>query len=395
MSDTTCTHGGNGRPLPDAWGQLISAERQTELRSILDAWDTQGANHGGHRGPFDHGDRLTGADVYWLVEEGKHRRPGFIIFPSLQGADLGGAHLEGAFLFHAHLEGAYLRLAHLNEANCTGVDLEGADFSEADLTDADLSGTHLERANLSKAVLERADLRSATFDLQTTLTNAILISSKAGSKGIGPCLADVRFNGLPLIVLTEQWEQVRKLADEVEADEIPIRQRDERRPAYAAAGRAYRLLSTALRDQGLTALATRFHYRAESMDRKALWHRGLRSLPAWFISWLLGTLAGYGDYVSRLFLTYGAVVLSFAVAMLILSGRLADPAGLLAGHLPSLDALGDALILSVTSFHGRGVQPPGLHLNDALAALSGAEAVFGLLIEGLFIAAFTRRVTGG
>jgi hypothetical protein len=30
-----------------------------------------------------------------------------------------------------------------------------------------------------------------------------------------------------------------------------------------------------------------------------------------------------------------------------------------------------------------------------LAALSGIEAIFGLVIEGLFIAAFTRRVTGG
>lgn len=42
-----------------------------------------------------------------------------------------------------------------------------------------------------------------------------------------------------------------------------------------------------------------------------------------------------------------------------------------------------------------GVQPPGLHLSDTLATLAGLEAVFGLLIEGLFIAAFTRRVTGG
>ena len=61
----------------------------------------------------------------------------------------------------------------------------------------------------------------------------------------------------------------------------------------------------------------------------------------------------------------------------------------------ALDTIRDTLVLSVTSFHGRGVQPPGLKLTDTLTTLAGLEAVFGLLIEGLFIAAFTRRVTGG
>jgi hypothetical protein len=78
------------------------------------------------------------------------------------------------------------------------------------------------------------------------------------------------------------------------------------------------------------------------------------------------------------------VIVAFALTMFAFSGRLLSP-----------DSVGDALILSVTSFHGRGVQPPGLHLNDVLAALSGVEAIFGLLVEGLFIAAFTRRETGG
>ena len=46
------------------------------------------------------------------------------------------------------------------------------------------------------------------------------------------------------------------------------------------------------------------------------------------------------------------------------------------------------------SFHGRGVQPPGLTMTDTLATLTAVEAFFGLLIEGIFIAAFTRPVTG-
>jgi hypothetical protein len=66
------------------------------------------------------------------------------------------------------------------------------------------------------------------------------------------------------------------------------------------------------------------------------------------------------------------------------------------GHTCSPDG---ELVFSVTSFHERGVQPPGLPLTgtigDNLATLSALEAIFGLLIEGLFIAAFTRRFTGG
>jgi hypothetical protein len=145
------------------------------------------------------------------------------------------------------------------------------------------------------------------------------------------------------------------------------------------------LLFVALRSQGLTAPATRYHYRAEIMDRKALWHA--RQLGRWLFSWLLGTFAGYGDRLGRLFATYGITVSLFVLAMLGFA--------LQAGSHLSLDTLRDALVLSVTSFHGRGIQPPGLHLSDTLATLAGLEAVFGLLIEGLFIAAFTRRVTGG
>jgi hypothetical protein len=40
----------------------------------------------------------------------------------------------------------------------------------------------------------------------------------------------------------------------------------------------------------------------------------------------------------------------------------------------------------------RGVQPPGLTMTDTLATLTAVEAFFGLFIESIIIAAFTRRV---
>ncbi len=53
----------------------------------------------------------------------------------------------------------------------------------------------------------------------------------------------------------------------------------------------------------------------------------------------------------------------------------------------------DALILSITSFHGRGLQP-STQLTEGMRAFASVEAVLGLLIEVLFVDAFTRRVTG-
>lgn len=61
-----------------------------------------------------------------------------------------------------------------------------------------------------------------------------------------------------------------------------------------------------------------------------------------------------------------------------------------AGPLPA--AL-DSLSLSVSAFHGRGIQPSSGVREDMLW-LAGLESVVGLMVEGLFIAALTRRVTG-
>jgi hypothetical protein len=53
-----------------------------------------------------------------------------------------------------------------------------------------------------------------------------------------------------------------------------------------------------------------------------------------------------------------------------------------------------ALILSVSSFHGRGFFQPLQSLGDPVAALAAIEAVIGLFIEISFIATFTQRYFG-
>jgi len=205
---------------------------------------------------------------------------------------------------------------------------------------------------------------------------------------------------------------------------------------YRVAARTYRALSVALRNQGVTD-AARFHYRSEVMERKALFWEIIARLPSrdfyfapltfvrWLVSWLLGFFMGYGAYISRLFATYAGVVVAFAAIYLGIiyqpakGHRLATlpwprtpaPVSWLGGPLSfclvrlpaaigdsSLKHSFDMLAFSVTAFHGRGLQilPGGQQTpNDYVIWWAGVEAVLGLLIEALFVAAFARRVTGG
>ena len=67
---------------------------------------------------------------------------------------------------------------------------------------------------------------------------------------------------------------------------------------------------------------------------------------------------------------------------------------LLNAHAPVHLSWDEALVLSVSCFHGRGFFPLGMTLGDTLARLAALEAVLGLLIEVNFIATFTQRFFG-
>jgi len=157
------------------------------------------------------------------------------------------------------------------------------------------------------------------------------------------------------------------------------------------------------------------------MERKLLFSQH-QFLP-WLMSGILGLFVGYGDYIKRLFLAYLSIILSFTLLYLGLAYHptrghplitlpwlpfnfpasiwihsllsfciVRVPAALRAS---SLSHLADVLAFSVTAFHGRGLQMPQSVGNSHWFVWSAAlESVLGLLIEGLFVAAFTRRVTG-
>jgi hypothetical protein len=51
----------------------------------------------------------------------------------------------------------------------------------------------------------------------------------------------------------------------------------------------------------------------------------------------------------------------------------------------------EALVLSLSSFHGRGFFPFQIRLGDPLASVAACEAVIGLSIQLILIATFSKR----
>jgi hypothetical protein len=123
--------------------------------------------------------------------------------------------------------------------------------------------------------------------------------------------------------------------------------------------------------------------------RELLRRQGIRRGPSYLGSLLLDGLAGYGFRPGRSILVYLAVIVWFAnLYALAAQGLLTF--GLAPSQLTALPWY-EALVLSVSSFHGRGFFQPLQSLGDPVAILAAIEAVFGLVIEVSFIATFTQR----
>lgn len=161
-----------------------------------------------------------------------------------------------------------------------------------------------------------------------------------------------------------------------------MRQRSSARlDAWAAAARANRQVSTALRGQGMSDEADHFAYRAQVCQRRLFHFQG--KMGRALFSRFLNLLAGYGYKPERTLIAYLVVVSSFALGYWLL--------GPISGHPFAPDG---ALVFSVTSFHGRGFFPGGLDLENWITRLAALEAVIGLIIEISFIATFTQRFFG-
>jgi uncharacterized protein YjbI with pentapeptide repeats len=296
----------------------------------------------------------------------------------LEQAYLSEAHLEEANLREVHLEESYLNGAYLHQADLDGAHLEGAYLNEAHLENTSLYKTHLERAFLFKAHLEGANL-SGTHGKERRLHKAL----ESGEQHIGPSLADAQWGNVNLALV--QWSEVEMLGDEYEARQTTHagkrKNSETRLEEYEAAVRANRQLAVALRSQGLDEEAARFAYRAQLLQRIVLRLQG--KFASYLLSLLLDLLAGYGYRPGRSALAYLLVICTFMGLYLLVAHTTA-------AHL----TWDEALVLSVSSFHGRGFFLQNVTLSDPFARLAAAEAVLGLLIEISFIATFTQRFFG-
>lgn len=136
-------------------------------------------------------------------------------------------------------------------------------------------------------------------------------------------------------------------------------------------------LNRPLRNQGLNEEAARFVYRAQIMQRVVF--RRQRKIGRYFGSLIIDLLAGYGYKPWRSFPAYLIVIGIFA---------------LLYYHLGTHLAWTEAIVISMTAFHGRGFFPDQFHPGDPQALVAAIEAFVGLLIEVTFISTLTQRLFG-
>ncbi len=288
---------------------------------------------------------------------------------------MAAAHLEGAYLLEAHLEGAALDGAHLEGASLMDAHLEGKNMNVDDL-----ERIHKWNSDFPPT-LHPAQLNRAFFNTATELDDITL-----GDKQFGfVTVADVRWDGVNLANVN--WTQVNILGDEFQARS---RKRIGNVNEFQIAVRANRQLAVALQSQGLNEEAARFAYRAQVLYRSVLWQQILQKnvsiwqriqkLGSFLLSSFLYILSGYGYRPGRSLISYLVVIFGF-MGLYLLNSHFVAP------HL-SWD---EALVLSVSSFHGRGFFSQNITLGDAYARLAAFEAFVGLLIEVSLIATFTQR----
>jgi hypothetical protein len=310
----------------------------------------------------------------------------------LRGVNLSGANLSTVLINEANLAGANLRLANLsgaviNLANLSGTDLGIADLRRVLVYYTDFRGADLEASDLSGALLT-GDFSGVTFK-RARIDAATVFGGEPGMDVVrirmdaNIQVIDVSWNGA--ILSRINWDEVPRLG----GDEALIKQatnRAGRVAAYENAARAYRELAKTLEAQGLTAPALRYRRRQHQLERAAQ----LRSfnLLQWVFSNALNLVSGYGDRPLRALGVYLAVILAFAGVYF----GITTPSSpiFFSGSQPL--QLHEALVFSLSSFHGRGFFPSTIGLGDPVAIVAALEAVVGLFIELVLIATFTRRL---
>jgi uncharacterized protein YjbI with pentapeptide repeats len=390
-------------------------ERQAELRQAYDANVRVG------KAPYAGVVIGTRGELNWIVSERRWQASGWLdslsdaadlrytrISADMRNSVLDYANLSNTVIWQSNFTGASLVRVNLSGAVIIATDFTGArlvltNWSDAAISDANFTGAQLLSASLSSAFISadfsRADLRGsilvgadiagkfagADFTRARMDATTILGDSSEEEKvsfDATTRLLDVGWNGAILALVN--WDEVPRLGDE--AGIKAARTRKERVGAYLDAARAYHGLTKALEAQGLMSSALRYRRRQHQLERAAQ----LRSfnLPGWIFSTALNIVSGYGDRPLRALGVYLAVILAFAGIYF----GVTTPGSpiFFTGSQPL--QLHEAVVFSLSSFHGRGFFPSTIGLGDPVAIVAALEAVVGLFIELVLIATFTRRL---
>ncbi len=414
----------------------VSDARQAELKRAAQA------NHDRQRPLFDQVTILSLDEIHWIYStyhwSGDEQLASGLQRPDLRGAIFNNLNLANALFFEARLSGiralntnfqyarfgrADLSDAQMQDARCQNADFTGAtltganlalsnftdatmvgiqargcvapsakfihtNLEEADLRDANLSDAvcidaMMRRARLGDTILARAqlygaDLRGARLSSETDLTDAeVIFNPKISQHHLRLC--DVEWNGVALTRVP--LSPTLMLGDEELINEQTTR--SGRLKQMAEAAHAYHGLWLVLRAQGLSDAASHARFREQQIERR---RQFLARHPLQGIgSWLLEIVSGYGERLGRTFVSYLIIIFGFAALYLALSG-----------HFTGTGCV-DALVYSVTSFHGRGFFPglgPNVTAHDPVVVFAALEAIIGLFIELNLIATFTRRFLG-
>ena len=292
----------------------------------------------------------------------------------LRRALLDGACLYETNLYRAELQGARCERADLRRVNLFGADLDRAWLWDADCREARLARTSLCATHFRGADLRGADLTGAWMDSTTRFRSVTLSSSTR--------VGQVIWNSVPLVQV--EWSQMPATGEE--ADIAGAKSRKERLQVISSAQQAYDGLAVVLQSQGVKEWASRYHLRALRLERRAQLLRG--HVLNWFLSWLIDILSGYGQYTARALRAYLLVIATFSTGFYLMTNVHAARIHTRSSRLSWIESL----VLSISSFHGRGFFPQSISLGDPIAVLAAAEAVIGLFIELVFITTFSRRV---
>jgi hypothetical protein len=421
QGQTGTTGTGEGLTGPDQTNP--TRERQDELRQACDA------NLAAGRPPYSAVRIRTAGEVSWILRQhgwsGKEVEykvkyelipQGKFVHPvDLRGAWLSDINLSGMKLRRANLSGANLVRAKLNNTTLVDADLSHADLGFSDLTGANLSWVDLSESHLREVGLRNARLRFTTLcgtrfarcDLRganlrnsrmdaMTLLGSVMFDSHT-------LLRDVTWNGAALTSI--DWATVPKLGDEQAARPKRRRNKSSTKKADKLADargvvRAYQQLSVALRSQGIFEPASRFAYRAQVLQRRVMLKQS--RVIRWFGSLLLDLVSGYGYRPMRSLYAYIATISIFALLFWCVTNDVSLTFGWFSNIItwlgmspppPSSEHLQgyEAVVVSMTSFHGRGFFQPVQSPGDRVAILAAIEAFFGLLLEIVLIATFTQR----